>query len=112
MTLATPTILPETPRRQPRVRLAMVASHMRFRLSPAALPAALDLCLLVLEIALCGFLFFEGGLEALMGGASGAVLAGRHGAPLTAGAFAGLFAGALFAGFFHGALINLINALS
>ncbi|MBN8606652.1 MAG: hypothetical protein J0L81_07025 [Caulobacterales bacterium] len=74
--------------------------------------AIFDLTLLAVAVALCGLLFFQGGLEALAGATLGAVLARRHGAPLIAGAFAGLFAGALFAGFFHGALVNLINALS
>jgi hypothetical protein len=73
---------------------------------------ALDVAILAIATAICGLMFFQGGFEALVGSAIGAALAKRNGAPLSSGAFAGLFAGAMFAGFFHGALIGLIDALS
>lgn len=95
MTLATTTIIGESRPRTLRVGRA-----------------TLDLAILAIAATICGLMFFQGGLEALVGGAIGAALTKRNGGPLSSGAFAGLFAGAMFAGFFHGALINLINALS
>lgn len=95
MTLATTTIIGES-----RPRIANLGR------------IALDVAILAIAAAICGLMFFQGGLEALVGSVIGAVLAKRHGAPLSSGAFAGLFAGAMFAGFFHGALVSLISALS
>jgi hypothetical protein len=72
---------------------------------------ALDTVLLCAALGVAGVLFFQGGLEALIGGFVGALLGLRNAhwrnarlAGAISGAFAGLFAGALFAGFFHGAL--------
>jgi hypothetical protein len=76
---------------------------------------ALDLALLLAALGIAGVLVFQGGLEALIGAAVGALL-GLHSANwpnarlagAIAGAFAGLFAGALFAGFFHDALVSAL----
>jgi hypothetical protein len=95
MTLATTTIISES---RPR---AANLGHV-----------ALDLAILAIAAMICGLLFFQGGFEALVGAGIGAALAKRNGSPMSSGAFAGLFAGAMFAGFFHGALVSLINALS
>jgi hypothetical protein len=79
----------------------------------------LDLLLLTAFAVVAGVFFFEGGAEALIGAGLGAVAgarsAGRRNARVTgaiSGAFAGLFAGALFAGFFHGALVALASLFS
>jgi hypothetical protein len=70
---------------------------------------ALDAALLVAALGIAGMFFFQGGLEALVGAAFGALVGLRNAhwrkvrvAGAISGAFAGLFAGALFAGFFHG----------
>lgn len=74
-----------------------------------------DALLMAASLAVCGALFTRGGLEAFVFAAIGAALGGRHaiqGARLRAiysGAFAGLFAGALFAAFFHNALAALVQ---
>ena len=68
----------------------------------------LDLMLFVIAAALCAALFFQGGLEALIGAGVGACFSARNAKAALSGALAGLFAGALFAAFFHGALIALV----
>lgn len=98
MTMATTTLTATRPRA--RTRLGRLNG------------AALDIAIFVAFAALCLPLFFQGGLEALLGAAIGAIIAKRHSVALVSGAFAGLFAGALFAGFFHGALVSLIDALT
>jgi hypothetical protein len=76
----------------------------------------LDLVVLAVGVGLCGFLLFDGGLEALIGAGLGAVLSARNATTHTArnavsGALGGLFAGAMFAGFFHNAIEALVFAL-
>lgn len=72
-----------------------------------------DLAMLALMIALCFAFLLQGGFETLIGGALGALAASRRGLVSTlSGAFAGLFAGALFAGFFHQALIYALSLVS
>jgi hypothetical protein len=78
--------------------------------------SALDLMLFVVFAGVAGAFLFEGGLEALIGAAAGSALSLRNAhwrnarvASAISGAFAGLFAGALFAGFFHGALVALAS---
>ncbi len=80
---------------------------------------ALDGVLLAGFAAMAAALFFEGGLEALIGASAGAILGARGAVwpnarlpSAISGAFAGLFAGALFAGFFHGALVNALSAVT
>lgn len=72
---------------------------------------AIDAALLCAALTCAGVLFYQGGLEALLGACAGTVLGARtaqwRNARLSgaiSGAFAGLFAGAVFAGFFHGAI--------
>ncbi len=69
---------------------------------------ALDLTLFALAAALCITLLFQGGLEALLGAGVGAWLSARNPRAALSGAFAGLFVGALFAAFFHHALVALV----
>jgi membrane associated rhomboid family serine protease len=69
---------------------------------------ALDLTLFVIAAALCAALFFQGGFEALIGAGLGAFFSARNPKAAISGAFAGLFAGALFAAFFHDALAALV----
>ena len=70
-----------------------------------------DALLMSASLAVCGALLARGGLEAFIGAAAGALIAARR-APrgkrmqaAYSGGFAGLFAGALFASFFHGAFV-------
>lgn len=71
----------------------------------------LDAVLMAASLAACGFLFTSGGLETLTGAAIGASVAAQQAQPgkrvssAYSGGFAGLFVGALFAGFFHSALV-------
>ena len=68
----------------------------------------LDALVLVFSLSICVALLDDGGAEALAAAFAGAVIGARqasHG--VVSGAFGGLFAGALFAGFFHGALAAL-----
>lgn len=83
-----------------------VARPRRLRLAREGY--ALDLTLFVAAAAVCAALFFQGGLEALVGAAVGAALSQRNAQAALSGAFAGLFVGALFAAFFHGAIAALI----
>jgi len=91
MTLATTTSI--TPPR--RLRLARTGY-------------VLDLTLFVLAAVLCAALFFQGGLEALIGAGLGAFFSARNARATLSGAFAGLFIGALFSAFFHSALAALV----
>ncbi|QGZ95467.1 hypothetical protein [Terricaulis silvestris] len=95
--------------------LAPTLDGNRPRIAPIARvrerSVALDMALLFAAFGIAGVFFFQGGLEALVGGAVGALLGLRNVhwrnarlAGAISGAFAGLFAGALFAGFFHDAL--------
>ena len=77
----------------------------------------LDTALMAATLSVCGLLFAEGGLEALLGGVVGALIAARraergsmHRAAYS-GAFAGLFAGTLFAGFFHAVIDAALGAI-
>lgn len=79
---------------------------------------ALDAVLLTGLLALANAFLFNGGLEALISAAAGAMLgarrAGWKNARLPAaisGAFVGFFAGALFAGFFQGAFVSALSAV-
>ena len=72
---------------------------------------AADAALLCAALTVAGLLFYQGGLEALVGACLGAVIGARTAhwrnariSGAISGAFSGLFAGALFAGFFHGAI--------
>jgi hypothetical protein len=78
---------------------------------------ALDTALLFTACGIAGVFLFQGGAEALIGAGLGALIGLRAAhwrnaqlASAISGAFAGLFAGALFAGFFHGALAAVFNA--
>lgn len=79
------------------------------------LPLSLDALLMAASFAACMALFAHGGLEALLFAAAGAGLGARNavrGVRLRgaySGGFAGLFVGALFAAFFHEALVELIR---
>ncbi|MBC7769938.1 MAG: hypothetical protein H7124_14235 [Phycisphaerales bacterium] len=70
----------------------------------------LDTFILAAALAVCAVLFSQGGLEAMLGAFVGAILAWREGQAVS-GALAGLFAGTMFAGFFHGAIAALIQAI-
>lgn len=74
-----------------------------------------DALLMAGSLAICGILFDQGGLEAAALAVAGAVVAARK-APAGdrlmraySGGFAGLFIGALFAAFFHGAMVWLVQ---
>lgn len=78
---------------------------------------SLDTFLLAAGLLVCALLFAEGGLEASLFAALGAFLSARQ-APrgmrvvhAHSGAFAGLFVGALFAAFFHDALVAALQLL-
>jgi hypothetical protein len=103
MTLATVT---ETTRpRRIRVR----------RSARAAL--SVEAVLMAASLTVCGMLFANGGLEAFIGALAGALIAARQsprGARLPvaySGGFAGLFAGALLASFFHGAFVAALQLI-
>lgn len=83
-------------------------SHPR-RLRLARQGYALDLTLFAIAATICAALFFQGGLEALIGAGLGAVFSTRNAKAALSGALAGLFAGAMFAAFFHGALAALLS---
>ena len=71
---------------------------------------ALDAVVLAVALGLCLVLLFDGGLEALIGAFIGFAVSAQRGlASSVSGAFAGLFAGALFAGFFHQALVFALS---
>jgi hypothetical protein len=73
----------------------------------------LDATLLAVAIGICFALLLDGGFEALIGAFIGFAVSARRG--LTAclsGAFAGLFTGALFAGFFHQAVLFALSLVS
>jgi hypothetical protein len=76
----------------------------------------LDLTLFIVFAGIAGAFFFEGGMEALIGASIGSFFGLRSAhwrkarvSGAISGAFAGLFAGALFAGFFHGAVVALLS---
>ena len=81
------------------------------RANPARLDLIVEHVTLALAAGFCVLLFFQGGLEALLGAIAGAIIAARAGSSLASGALAGLFVGALCAGFFHGALTALVQPL-
>lgn len=83
-------------------------SRFRLRRTQSAQGVWLDLVIFLVATAFCVAFLFEGGLEALIGAALGALIASRRQA--VQGAFAGLFTGCLFAGFFHSALAALFAA--
>ncbi len=76
-----------------------------------------DAFLMAASLAVCAALLTQGGLEAFIFAAAGAVVGARRairGVRLPAmysGAFAGLFVGAVFAAFFHQALAALVQLL-
>ena len=81
------------------------------RSNPTRLDLRLDTLILGLALIVCAALFPQGGLEALLGAAAGALIALRApGRSAVSGALAGLWAGAMCAGFFHGALVALVSA--
>ena len=79
------------------------------RANPARVNLAVERITLTLAAGFCVLLFPQGGLEALLGALAGAVIAVRTGSSVVSGGLAGLFVGALCAGFFHGALVALIQ---
>ena len=81
------------------------------RANPVRLDLTIEHITLALAAGFCVLLFLHGGLEALLGAFAGAVIAARAGSSLVSGALSGLFVGALCAGFFHGALVALIQPL-
>lgn len=75
---------------------------------------AFDAALLCAALTCAGILFYQGGMEALLGAWIGTVLGARtvrwrnaRVSGAISGAFSGLFAGALFASFFHEAIATL-----
>jgi hypothetical protein len=94
----------------------LTGSRSRIRFRVRGRVGTLDAALLLVSVALAAAFFFQGGLEALLGAGAGAIIAWRGSSALVtdrtvSGAFAGLFAGALAAGFFHGAVVALANQL-
>jgi hypothetical protein len=90
-------------------------SALRLRRPANARSAALDATLLIIAMGVCGVLFFDGGLEAMIGSALGAAIAIRKTASpaaLCSGAFAGLWIGAMFAGFFHEPIVAVLTDLT
>jgi len=88
------------------------ATRSRIRFSARAL----DGVILIVFLAAAAALLFQGGAEALLGSAAGAWIGAQTGRwPLLermlGGAYAGPFAGALFAAFFHGAIAALLSQL-
>lgn len=69
----------------------------------------LDIAVFIGAALICLALLPNGGLEALLGAVTGTAFA-KRGRRLN-GAFAGLWIGALFAAFFHGALVAALQAL-
>jgi len=72
---------------------------------------AVDAPLLAAALAIAGALFFQGGLEALIGAATGTLIGAgqRKGlATVISGGFAGLFVGAMFAALFHSAIVGMV----
>lgn len=76
---------------------------------------SLDALLMAASLAVCAALFADGGLEAFLFAASGAVLGARNAVRglrmrgAYSGGFAGLFVGAFFAACFHDALVSLVQ---
>ncbi len=92
-----------------------MAGSTRARRVRATRGVTLDFTLLWIGVAVCAALFFQGGLEALIGAGIGAMLSAHSAGSSTpratiSGAFAGLFAGALLAGLFHDAIASLVIA--
>ena len=91
--------------------------RIRFRRS-ARVALGADALLMAASLAVCAVFFATGGLEALLFGAAGAILGARRAdrglriQAAYAGGFAGLFVGALFAAFFHGALVAATQLIS
>lgn len=85
-----------------------LAPIRRGRIQLARVRLGLDAALLAAAVGVCAVLLFDGGLEALIGASLG-VAFGRK--TLVQSAFGGLFAGAIFAGFFHNALASLFSFL-
>lgn len=83
----------------------------------ARLALSLDAFLMAASLAFCAALFTQGGFEAFLFAAAGAVFGARNSAPglrarrAYSGAFAGLFTGALFAAFFHDAFVALTRLI-
>ncbi len=101
MTLATTNAIPRPRRVRPR--------------PTARLALSFDAFLMAGSLAVCGMLFGQGGLEASLFALAGALIAAWK-APAGdrlihgySGGFAGLFIGALFAAFFHDALVWLVQ---
>jgi len=70
-----------------------------------------DTVVLAVAATVCAAMFFQGGLEALLGAGLGAAIGARS-STIVSGALAGLFAGTLFAGFYHGALTAAFQLVS
>lgn len=81
------------------------------------LALSFDAFLMAASLAVCTALFAQGGFEAFVFAIAGGVMSARGAAlgsrlrTFYSGAFAGLFAGAVFAGFFHAGLIGLLQLL-
>lgn len=77
---------------------------------------SVEAVLMAASLAICAVLVAEGGLEAALFCFAGLVIGARSAprgsrwASAYSGGFAGLFVGALFAAFFHGALVAVIQA--
>lgn len=77
-----------------------------------------DALLMAASLAMCAAFFFSGGLEAFVFAGAGAVLGTRNAArglrlqAAYSGGFAGLFVGAVFAAFFHDALVTSVQLIS
>lgn len=103
MTLATANEI-ATPRRLPLRRSGRLA-------------LSIDAIVMSGSLAVCGVFFAQGGLEAAVFALAGALIAARKApagnrlAHAYSGGFAGLFVGALFAAFFHDALVSLVGLL-
>lgn len=81
------------------------------------LTLSLDAFLMAASLGVCAFFFAEGGIEAFIFAAAGAILGARNAhrgdriRRAYSGGFAGLFIGAMFAAFFHGALVALVQTI-
>lgn len=85
------------------------ASRRSFQLSFHGV--ALDGTLFIVAASVCAALYQQGGIEALAGAVIGTALQRQDARTRLAGAFAGLFAGAMLAAFFHDALTSALSAI-
>jgi hypothetical protein len=90
----------------------LTATRSRLRFSARALDASILIVFLIAAAAL----ILQGGAEALLGSAIGAAIGSRSGRGafterVLGGAYAGFYACAMFAAFFHSAIVALVFQL-